>query len=618
MISESSRVKKLKKRPPLSPRQLLVYAAIILLCTAIILLFFGRKKDEREFSELSHRLFVEEMTGNTLNMHYTLAYPENFGISSYEPILPSYNASSQEASLASLQETLDALYDIRPGNLSDQDAFTYKLLTRLLENSKEIKSFPYYQEPLSPSSGVQSQLPILLAEYTFRSKRDVEDYLALLDQTDSYFASILTYEQEKAAAGLSMSSSSLRQVREQCDNIVTNEALDEGSHFLQTTFEERLDELCADNVITPKDREKYLAQNQRLLNTVVQPAYEALADGLFLMEDAEGLDALPSGLASRPQGREYYQALLVSETGSHRSIEDIKKLLSENLRQEYNSICALVAENPQLTDQLSTGEYRTLPIQEPDLILADLQHRMEKDFPGLGELPKASVKSVSASLENYCAPAFYLTAPLDDTDSNVIYINKKDCPTGLELYTTLAHEGYPGHLYQTVYSNRSFMTNNENEVRQLLWYGGYLEGWALYVEFYGYTYASGLLQEQGRSEDALCVQLEMHNRSLLLCLYSTMDIMIHYENASRDEIAQMLSNFGIRNTAAVNAVYNYIADEPCNYLKYYLGYLEILELKKSAQEQWGENYSDYAFHSFLLDAGPSDFTALEELLAASK
>ena len=203
---------------------------------------------------------------------------------------------------------------------------------------------------------------------------------------------------------------------------------------------------------------------------------------------------------------------------------------------------------------------------------------------------------------------------MDDTDSNVIYINEKNSPGGLELYTTLAHEGYPGHLYQTVYSNRSFLSQGENKVRQLLWYGGYQEGWALYVEFLSFDYASALLEENGRSQDALCVQLEKHNRSLQLCLYSLLDIMIHDQGASFRQVAEVLENFGITQVSSIKAIYAYIAEEPCNYLKYYLGYLEILSLQQEAMAQWGDSYSDYAFHTFFLDCGPSDFTSLKERL----
>lgn len=613
----------MKKRPSLSPRQLLLCAAILLLFTALVLFLFGHKRDEKQFTNLTHDLFVEQMTSNTLNMHYTLAFPEDFGIYDYKPVLPGYSADEDRSARQAVDNTLRELSKIRPGKLDAADAYTYDLLMRKLKNSQNLNEFTYYQMPLSPSSGMQSQLPILLAEYTFRNRRDVEDYLSLLDQTDTYLASLLTFEQEKAAAGLSMSTYSLRQVKNQCDTIVSKDALDEGSHFLQSTFRERLTPLVQDGSLSAKDAEKYIQQNDRLLRTVVQPAYEALADGLFLLEDGDGVPPLPTGLCTRPSGKEYYQYLLISQTGSYRPVEEIKAMLQENMQTEYKTIYTMIQEHPELAKQLKDGSYAELPCTDADAMLADLQKRMQWDFPLLPDcetaetslvLPHVQVKSVSPDLQEYCAPAFYLTAPLDDTDRNVIYINQKNAPSGLDLYTTLAHEGYPGHLYQTVYHNRDFVNREENKVRQLLGYGGYLEGWALYVEFYGYDYATQLLQEEGRQEDALCVQLEKHNRSLILCLYSTLDIMIHYDNASREDIAAFLQDFGIHSTTAVNTVYNYIADEPCNYLKYYLGYLEILELKESARTCWQNEYNDYDFHSFLLDAGPSDFTALAALL----
>ena len=227
-----------------------------------------------------------------------------------------------------------------------------------------------------------------------------------------------------------------------------------------------------------------------------------------------------------------------------------------------------------------------------------------------------SVKPVSESLESYSAPAFYLTAPLDDTTQNVIYINQQKTPKGLELYTTLAHEGYPGHLYQTVYSNRRTLAEGERPAKELLWYGGYLEGWALYVEFLSYDYASALLQESNLGQDALLVQLEKHNRSLQLCLYSLLDIMIHYEDASYSRVAKVLEGFGIKDGSSAKAIYTYIAQEPCNYLKYYLGYLEILSLQNDARTLWGDTYTDYRFHSFYLDNGPADFLSLREQLEA--
>lgn len=605
----------MKKTTGISTKQILFLCCFLAVFAGITVLLFGYQRDEKRFQRITTQLFESEMKSSTLNMHYNLADPSAFGIYHYDAVLPTYSAEGQLASQAATENLLAALEKLDTDKLSEQDSYTYRLLTRALDNSLSLNRYAYYEEPLSPSSGMQSQLPILLAEYTFRTRQDVEDYLELLDQTDEYFASLLVFEQEKAAAGLLMPASSLKKVQQQCDTIVSKEELKNGTHFLQSTFQERLLALQNQEVITEADAATYTAQNERLLTTVMQPAYEALADGLLLLENP---DITLAGLASKPQGKEYYEHLLISETGSYRPIADIQKLLTAKFREEYQAIRTLVAEHPDMIQSLSSAENASFPYPEADIMLLDLQQRMAGEFPVLTAPVTATVKAVSPSLEPYSAPAFYLTTPIDDTDTNVIYINHKNSPSGLELYTTLAHEGYPGHLYQTVYSNRYFLEHQENKARQLLWYGGYLEGWALYVEFISFDYASTLLQEQGRETEALYTQIEKHNRSMQLCLYSLLDIMIHYENASYSQVAKVLEGFGITNPDSAGAVYTYIAEAPCNYLKYYLGYLEILELKKDAETQWGDSYTDYDFHTFYLNCGPSDFTSLRERLHFGK
>ena len=603
----------MKKHNPLSIKQMLVMAVLLLAFSSMTIFLFTFRQDEKRFSNITARIFVDEMTSNTLNMHYSLASPASYGIYDYDVILPGYSSKGTKNGQIAAENTLAALKAIQIDNLSDQDAYLYRLLIRSLENSLELGSYTYYQEPLSPSSGMQVQIPVLLAEYTFRTRRDVEDYLSLLDQTDEYFSSLLTYEQEKAAAGLSMPAFALQQVREQCDTIVTKQELESGKHFLQVTFVERLHELCNQGEITLGEAQEYIVQNNRLLKTVLVPAYTALGDGLILLED----DSIQlTGLAAKPQGKEYYQALLSSQTGSCRSVEQIQDMLTKQFNSVYDSFQRLVHAHPEIAENYTAGQEITFPYAEVSEMLADLQNRIASDFPALpGESTSVTVKSVSDSLDDYCAPAFYLTAPLDDTDQNVIYINNKKTPSGLELYTTLAHEGYPGHLYQTVYNNRTSAEEGERPVRELLWYGGYLEGWALYVEFLSFDYASELLLEKGMEQEALFAQAEKYNRSLQLCLYSMLDIMIHYEGASYSEISKILESFGISDPASTQAIYTYIALEPCNYLKYYLGYLELLALQDTAEELWGKEYTDYQFHLFLLDAGPSDFIALNELLA---
>ncbi|MGN1147389.1 MAG: DUF885 domain-containing protein [Lachnospiraceae bacterium] len=590
---------------------------ILLLLTFFL---FSAGSDARAFDKLTETIFKEELSGNTINLHYTLAHPEDFDIPHYAPALPCYSADARTASEKELAGYIAGLAEINGEKLNEKEQYTYTLLQRFLLHTQEGSLFPYYDEPLSPSSGMQSQLPILLAEYTFRSRQDVEDYLGLLDQTDDYFSSLITYEQEKKEAGLLQADTSLQQVRNQCYAILSKEELAAGTHFLQTTFAERMQELINKQLITEDEAAQYGATNDRLLTTVMQPAYEALADGLFLLM-GDGTSE-PKGLASFPQGQDYYVWLVKKNTGSSLSMKEIKALLYPQFDAEYEELRSLLLSREDAVNVWVTSlEKNSFSLLTPNEMLSDLQTRMSTDFPAFpkaetssASLPTLSVKTVSESLQDYCAPAFYLIPPLDDTENNVIYINEKSTPAGLELYTTLAHEGYPGHLYQSVYSQLTMQQEDENPVRQLLGYGGYQEGWALYVEFISYDYAATLATEQGNADAAYAYELEKYNRSMQLCLYALLDVSIHYDGASYDQVHQVLSTFGITNPETTKNIYNYIAEEPANYLKYYLGYLEILRLKESAQETWGEAYSDLRFHSFFLDCGPSDFTTLAEEL----
>ena len=244
-------------------------------------------------------------------------------------------------------------------------------------------------------------------------------------------------------------------------------------------------------------------------------------------------------------------------------------------------------------------------------------------FPPLSALTdtpvSCTVRTVSESLQSYTSPAFYLTPPLDALSENVIYINPASTRTGLELYTTLAHEGYPGHLYQTVYSRLYENSITDNPVRGVLSFSGFVEGWAYYVENLSYGYAAEVLLENGGSEaDQVLVQLLCLERNLQINLYCLLDLSIHYYGADQEDVFRSLAAFGISDTATADAIYDYIRREPTTYLKYYLSYLEILSLKEEAQELWKDQYSDLRFHTFLLQTGPSDFTNLENRLQAQR
>ena len=601
----------------------------IITITAMILLsclfVFGYTlfNDRRTFDALSRELFISELAANTLNMHYTIAYPENFGID-YLPQLTAYMPDNRESREDELNDIILSLEGITSAFLKPDDRYTYHLLKTYLLNMKDGQHFHLYDEPLSPGSGAQVMLPILLNDYTFRGVVDVENYLQVLNQVDDYLAGLCAFEREKAAAGLFMSDRAVSRVIEQCDMIIDKKAILAETHFLQISFKERVKALAENGLITNDEMEAFIAENNRLLLTVIAPAYTRTGDELFLLR---GSGTNEMGLAHFPEGQEYYTHLLAQTTGSKRSIEEIKDLLFTDFRKNYNELVSLLQLNPELINMQNEEDIPFI-LNSPEAMLHDLEEKINADFPSfadasrkknaLPENPQSiihplTIKNVSPAMEDYASPAYYLTPPIDYYWENTIYINQKNNLTGLSLYTTLAHEGYPGHLYQTVY-NRIFMEQTGgNPLRYILHFGGYQEGWALYVEMGAFDFAKNLMITEYPEVDFLYEYFRL-THALQLGLYSLLDIAIHYDGADLNQVKKMLATIGIAEDDVCISIFDYIICEPTNYPKYYLGYLEILALKNEAKNLWGAKYSDYEFHRVFLEAGPSDFGMLGELM----
>ncbi len=597
---------------------LLIVPLIFALCLGALFFLTHTNKDARRFRQASDDFFTGSLEKDSLSLHYTLADPSPYLEAPSPASLPVYSEEGHRENAALFQRLLTALQETDPEKLKGFDRYTYELLLPYAENELAGARLSYFEEPLSPSSGMHMELPVLLAEYTFRTGQDVQDYLDILESVPAYMEGLVRYEKEKAAAGLFMPQKDAALVVEQCDQIMDPVLLEQDEHFLQATFQERVDELIRSGGLPAQDRDYLLSENNRLLRTVVSPAYVALADQIFLLSGSEGLSG---GVCQAKGGTAYYTYLLRRNTGSARTPEEMKELLSLALQEQYGQLQSLTAQYRQQTGRLPEAgmNFSDFPLQDAQEILADLQQRMKEDFPPLerlsGELPACTTKAVSSAMEPYTSPAFYLTPPMDDVTKNVIYVNHSSTPPGLELYTTLAHEGYPGHLYQTIYSQLWENSRTDNPVRNVLYYGGFVEGWAYYVENLSYGYAADLLAEHGAAESQrLLVQIARLERNLQVNLYCLLDLAIHYYGASMEEACQSLAAFGISDPDTAEAIYDYIRREPTTYLKYYVGYLEILELRRQAENAWGGKFSPLRFHTFLLQAGPSDFENLGKLL----
>lgn len=536
------------------------------------------------FENFTLQLFQQEVASTTLNLHYTLQNPEVYGISSSTVTLGTFQTDATPL-LSSLENYQTALDKFSYNALSKENQLTYDILTYYIDTETLGASYLLYKEPLSPLTGIHAQLPVLLAEYAFHSVDDVETYLALLETTPLYFSSLIEFEREKAKAGLFMSDDCVDAVLEQCNAFLSIKE----QHYLLSTFSERLSNLPQ---LSETLQNKYLIQNEQALSSYVFPAYENLVSSLTNLKGS-GKNEL--GLYYYPDGKDYYTYLISSESGSSRSINEILTLIEKQITSDFLDMQHVLSENPSLLEAQSP-----LVLSSPDLILDELKEKITTTFPKSSPVD-IEIKYVPSVLEEYLSPAFYLIPTIDNTAPNVIYINKSHLPDDIHLFTTLAHEGYPGHLYQTTY----FSSTNPNPLRMLLNFKGYVEGWATYAEMCSYYLSS--------YENTYATLLQKNN-SLILGLYASADIGIHYQGWDLERTQAFFHTYGIDDNEVIREIFELIIGDPANYLTYYLGYLEILELKQEIILEKGENFSQLDFHKKLLKIGPAPFDIISKRL----
>lgn len=557
-------------------------AAVLSIIYAAILSPAG--KSTGSFSEFCTTLFREEMKSNTMNLHFTLKDPKAAGIDSYEITLGSLSGDSPHNQARQLKKLSEELKKYSHRSLKGKDRLTCRLLSDYISRQQNLAAYPYYDEPLTPSGGVTSQLPVLLAEYTFRNTRDIKDYLGLLSQMDTYFLGILDYEQKKADAGLFMSDEACLKVIEGCE--VFTEHPDD--NFLIDTFSNRLNAMDG---LTDTQKNAYLKQHSKVLSDHVIPAYSQMIKGLTMLL---GRGHNNWGLCNFPKGKAYYEAVVSADTGCDDSVEDLFSQIAKARREDLTFCQNLLEKNPKLASQSPKPD---AALKEENAMISRLQKEILTDFPAP---PQTDVEicHVDPALSEYLAPAFYITAPIDDISHNRIYINDAKNDTDIYYFTTLAHEGYPGHLYQTICTS----SYGAPEVLSLLNYPGYTEGWATYTEMQSFYYA-GL--------DPDLASLLQHNQAATLSLYATADIGIHYFGWEKEKNAAFWSEYGVDDTATVKRITDLILEEPGNYLKYYVGYLKFRQMREQFALE-NKSFSVSAFHEAILRTGPSPFSVLEE------
>ena len=539
--------------------------------------FLEEKKSSKEaenerFASFTEKLFCKEVATSQISLHYTLKEPEAYGIDKADTAYGMIQTDSTQIKTAA-ENMQQALYTFSYEKLNVKNRITYDLLKQYLRNLREEADYLYYEEPLNMVNGVQTQIPIVLSEYQFYDRTDVEAYLDVLSETRDYFQQIIAFEREKADKGLFLSDEMADQVLEQCNAFL---AMGNGN-YLYSTFVSRIGEL---QELSEKEKSDYIQQNARQMEEQVYPAYEDLIQAV---KELKGKGTNEKGLCYFPEGRKYYEWYIQQSVGVTDTIRELEQQTRRQISEDITGMEEAVNEAKQAAAIMENGK--------AERILEKLKKGIANAFP---EIPKTSlrIKYVPEEMQEHLSPAFYMIPAIDYTEENVIYVNQIQMRDDLTLFTTLAHEGYPGHLYQTIF----FESTDPDPVRSILNFGGYVEGWATYAEMCSYY-----LMPLSKTQAAILQK----NSSVILALYALADMGIHYEGWSRMDTVEFYARYGIKDAETVNKIYDLILGSPGNYLKYYIGYVKFLELKK----EWikSGNQSQKEFHKAVLSVGPAPF-----------
>ena len=538
-----------------------------------------------DFDKLATEIFKEEISDDTITLNFRVKDREKYGLQTAKPTLGEFSLKELKNSLLVSENRVATLETFDYDKLTEEQQLIYDIVYKMSKDNLISADFLEYAECLGPTTGIQAQLPIFFSEFNLYGKREVEEYIALLKQVPAYFQSIIAFEENKSKEGIFMSDTTAQAIITQCEEFVKNPE----RNYLIAGFQKRVDSVPG---LSAEEKKGFASQNRQAVLESVIPAYKNLITAL---KKLKGTGKNGGGLCHLKKGKDYYAYLVKSMTGSDRSLDEINELLDKNISSLKKDIADIISDSPDAYMEAQEVEY---PYNTPQKALDHLKKSIGKDFPALDDKISCQIKAVDSSLENFLSPAFYLVPALDSFQSNVVYINQNKKYDLSKAFSTIGHEGYPGHLYQTCY----FLSQNPSPLRSIIKVGGYTEGWGTYAELYSYDLAE---------LDKDVALLLKKNTLATLCIYAKADLAVNYLGWDFKKLQGYLADFGFSKVNA-RTIFDSMVAEPGGYMEYTLGYLEIDAMIQEAKKELGDKFALKEFHKFFLDLGEAPFAIIQD------
>lgn len=534
---------------------------------------------EESFSDFEDELFQEMMSEDYTTLHFSLRDYQKYGIEKPDVNIGDASWDDYEDSVEDCDEYLKKLQSFDYDSLSETEQKDYRTIAFYLERNKELNSYPYFDWAFNSAEGVIDNLLTTFTEFVFYEKEDIDDYLATLASVPAYLDQCLENTKKQAAKGYFLTDAMLKATEDAIEKFVDKKDDNE----LIKIFNENID---AFDGLSAEEKEAYKKKNQEIVLNAYIPSYEKVAEELQKLKGSRKADYNVSSLDG---GSEYYAALARYKTSIDADVETILDICTQYIEKSVDELYDIMQNHSEVTEE-------TLDFDSAEDVLSYLEGHLDA-FPVLDKV-YYNVQYLDPSVANDSIVAYYLSPPVDDMRDNVIKINGNNVSDVLDLYTTLAHEGFPGHLYQTNY----YIQQQPSLLRTQLTMMGYQEGWGMFAE-------GQALHVSGLSEYAS--EYQKINIELNYVLSAAVDLGVNGLGWSTKDVSKYLDRLDLNGSIAKD-LYDFATLQPGTILPYGVGIAMFELLENKAKNALGNDFDQKAFNEVLLNDGNRPFEVVED------
>lgn len=578
----------------------------LLLSSVLLLSSFGcqridQEEEQKKFNDFLNNEFIETMESDYTTSHVYLNKPENFGISkeNIEVNLGTrMDMQEQKKEEEKAKETYEQFKKFKRSALTDTQQDIYDSIERSATLNEKLSDdkFDYYASVFESMSGLHYQLPTLFADWELRNEQDVKDLILLLEDVDDYVDSALEYTKEQEEQGLLMLD--LDSIMNYCKTIVDK---GENSSILTSLYTS-----IEDLHLSDKKANEYKKQVKTVFVNSFLHAYQEILDTMNTFKK-EGVKNAKS-LSAFENGKEYYELLLQQSIGSNKTPKQVKKMMEDafydHIANMQNTVIELSKSNDEeLQKALYSNTFPETSYTSYEQILEDIKKDMFQDFPEVKKL-KYNIEDINEEIASDSGVAAYFNIPsLDGNSIKQLRVNPKSSDIkSLSTYSTVSHEGFPGHMYQYAYLYENI---DDNFAKTLISENAYVEGYAVYAQYESFKYLDNMNQQ--------ILELFKENELASYCLIIAADIGIHYEGWDLNKFMDYMNEFGFTlSKEDATPLYNQLWANPTAFQPYYVGYEEIKDLKEHAQDKLGDKFIEKDFNTALLESGIAPFSVVEK------